>query len=49
MEGVESSAISLLKRAVELDSGGERLDEAATLYQEGVSLLLSVMKGTVYD
>ena len=45
MEGVEASAISLLKRAVELDTGGQRLDEASTLYQEGVSLLLSVMKG----
>ncbi|KAK7097718.1 MIT domain-containing protein 1-like [Littorina saxatilis] len=44
MEGVEASAVSLLKRAVDLDNGGERLDEAATLYQEGVSLLLTVMK-----
>lgn len=46
MEGVEASAVGLLKRAVELDTGGQRLDEAATLYQEGVSLLLSVMKAT---
>ncbi|KAK7486974.1 hypothetical protein BaRGS_00021790, partial [Batillaria attramentaria] len=46
MEGVEASAIGLLKRAVELDTGGQRLDEAATCYQEGVSLLLSVMKAT---
>lgn len=47
MEGVEASAISLLKRAVDLDREGQRLDEAATLYQEGVSLLLSVMKGII--
>lgn len=46
MEGVETSAISLLKRAVDLDSGGERLEEASTLYQEGVSLLLSVLKAS---
>lgn len=46
MEGVEASAVALLKRAVELDTGGQRLDEAATCYQEGVSLLLSVMKAT---
>ncbi|XP_076467702.1 MIT domain-containing protein 1-like [Babylonia areolata] len=46
MEGMEASAIGLLKRAVDLDRGGERMEEAVTLYQEGVSLLLQVMKAT---
>lgn len=44
LQGVESSAISILKRAVELDSG-KRYDEAVTCYQEGLQLLLEVMKG----
>lgn len=48
MEGVEASAVNLLKRAVELDSGGQRLEEAVTCYQEGCGLLMSVMKGTVF-
>ncbi|PVD35251.1 hypothetical protein C0Q70_06532 [Pomacea canaliculata] len=46
MEGVEASAVNLLKRAVELDSGGQRLEEAVTCYQEGCGLLMSVMKAT---
>ncbi|XP_062591837.1 MIT domain-containing protein 1-like [Saccostrea cucullata] len=41
---VESSAISILKRAVELESS-KRYDEAATCYQEGLQLLLDVHKG----
>ncbi|XP_062616833.1 MIT domain-containing protein 1-like [Saccostrea cucullata] len=44
LPGVESSAISILKRAVELDSS-KRYDEAVTCYQEGLQLLLEVLKG----
>lgn len=44
LAGVEASAISLLKRAVELDSS-RRFDEAVTCYQEGLQLLLEVLKG----
>ncbi|XP_067662880.1 MIT domain-containing protein 1-like [Haliotis asinina] len=48
LAGVETSAISLLKRAVELDSS-RRFDEAVTCYQEGLQLLLEVLKGTQDD
>uniref|UniRef100_A0A0B6ZLW5 MIT domain-containing protein n=1 Tax=Arion vulgaris TaxID=1028688 RepID=A0A0B6ZLW5_9EUPU len=41
--GVESSAISILKRAVELDNS-RRFDESVTCYQEGVGLLMQVLK-----
>ncbi|ESO88500.1 hypothetical protein LOTGIDRAFT_219231 [Lottia gigantea] len=45
LAGIESSAISLLTRAVELDSN-KRYEEAVTCYQEGLQLLLEVLKGT---
>lgn len=45
LHGVESSAISILKRAVELDTS-KRYDEAVTCYQEGLQLMLEVIKGT---
>ena len=45
MDGVEASAIGILRRAVDLDSDGNRLDEATTLYQEGTDLLLQLYKG----
>ncbi|KAK6173894.1 hypothetical protein SNE40_017269 [Patella caerulea] len=45
LAGIETSAISLLRRAVELDSS-KRYDEAVTCYQEGLQLLLQVLKGT---
>ncbi|GFR58817.1 MIT domain-containing protein 1-like [Elysia marginata] len=41
--GVESSAISILKRAVELDNS-RRFEESMTCYQEGVGLLMQVLK-----
>ena len=41
--GVEASAISILKRAVELDNS-KRFDESMTCYQEGVGLLMQVLK-----
>ncbi|XP_041358827.1 MIT domain-containing protein 1-like [Gigantopelta aegis] len=43
--GIEASAISLLKRAVELDMA-KRFEEATTCYQEGLHLLMEVLKGT---
>ncbi|XP_064608392.1 MIT domain-containing protein 1-like [Liolophura sinensis] len=43
--GVESSAISVLKRAVELDMS-KRYDEAMVCYREGLELLLEVLKVT---
>ena len=42
--GFEASAISVLKRAVELD-GKERFTEALVCYQEGLNLLMEVLKG----
>lgn len=45
--GVESSAISILKRAVELDNS-KRFDEALTCYQEGVALLMQVLKSEFF-
>lgn len=44
--GVESSAISVLKRAVELDVG-RRYDEAMVCYREGLELLMEVLKGKI--
>lgn len=41
---MESSAISVLKRAVELDHSS-RFQEALVCYQEGIQLLLDVLKG----
>lgn len=43
--GVEASAISVLKRAVEMDTA-RRFDEALVCYQEGINLLLQVLKAT---
>lgn len=42
--GVEASAIQVLKRAVELDTS-RRFDEAVVCYQEGLQLLIQVLKG----
>ena len=44
LSGIESSAIGLLKRAVELDSA-RRFTESLVCYQEGIQLLLDVCKG----
>ncbi|KAL6101039.1 mitd1 [Pungitius sinensis] len=46
--GMETSAISVLKRAVELDHSG-RVQESLVCYQEGIQLLMDVMKATVKD
>lgn len=43
--GVEASAISVLKRAVEMDTA-RRFDESLVCYQEGINLLLQVLKAT---
>ena len=45
MSGVESSAIGLLLRAVEMDTA-KRFTESLVCYQEGLNLLLEVVKGT---
>ena len=42
--GVYASAISVLKRAIELDSAN-RLEEAVVCYQEGLQLLIDYLKG----
>ena len=44
--GIYVSAISVLKRAIELDAAN-RLDEAVVCYQEGLQLLISYLKGNV--
>lgn len=41
---MEDSAAAVLKRAVELDSAS-RFQESLICYQEGIDLLLSVLKG----
>ena len=43
MDGLESAAISVLKRAVELDTK-HRWTESMTCYQEGLNLLMEVIK-----
>jgi len=43
-EGMESAAVSVLKRAVELDNK-HRWTESMTCYQEGLQLLMEVIKG----
>ncbi|XP_072040939.1 MIT domain-containing protein 1-like [Amphiura filiformis] len=43
--GIEASAISVLKRAVELDTKG-RYTESLICYQEGLQLLMDALKGT---
>uniref|UniRef100_A0A3B5MN13 MIT domain-containing protein n=1 Tax=Xiphophorus couchianus TaxID=32473 RepID=A0A3B5MN13_9TELE len=44
VSGMEASAVSVLKRAVELDHSG-RFQESLVCYQEGIQLLLDVLKG----
>lgn len=44
VSGMEASAVSVLKRAVELDQGG-RFQESLVCYQEGIQLLMDVLKG----
>nr|XP_061799935.1 MIT domain-containing protein 1-like [Nerophis lumbriciformis] len=43
LPGMESSAISVLKRAVELDQSG-RFIESLVCYQEGIQLLIDILK-----
>lgn len=43
VSGMETSAISVLKRAVELDQIG-RFQESLVCYQEGIQLLMDVLK-----
>lgn len=43
VSGIEASAISVLKRAVELDQNG-RFQESLVCYQEGIQLLIDVLK-----
>ncbi|XP_073446637.1 MIT domain-containing protein 1 isoform X2 [Dendrobates tinctorius] len=45
LAGVENSAGAVLRRAVELDGRG-RYTESLVCYQEGIELLLQVLKGT---
>lgn len=45
VSGMEASAVSVLKRAVELDQGG-RFQESLVCYQEGIQLLMDVWKGS---
>ena len=44
LSGVEASAVNLLTRAVELDQTS-RFTESLVCYQEGIQLLLEVLKG----
>ncbi|XP_053313460.1 MIT domain-containing protein 1 [Spea bombifrons] len=46
--GVENAASGVLRRAVELDSKG-RYQESLVCYQEGIELLLQVLKATQED
>jgi len=48
LSGVEASAVSLLTRAVEMDQNG-RFTESLVCYQEGIQLLLEVLKGSLDD
>ncbi|XP_017265692.1 MIT domain-containing protein 1 [Kryptolebias marmoratus] len=43
VSGMEASAVSVLKRAVELDQSG-RFQESLVCYQEGIQLLIDVLK-----
>uniref|UniRef100_A0A8D0H020 MIT domain-containing protein 1 n=1 Tax=Sphenodon punctatus TaxID=8508 RepID=A0A8D0H020_SPHPU len=45
MSALESPAVSVLRRAVELDTGS-RFQESLVCYQEGIDLLLQVLKAT---
>lgn len=44
VSGMETSAVSVLKRAVELDHSG-RFQESLVCYQEGIQLLMDVLRG----
>ncbi|KAM6979169.1 MIT domain-containing protein 1 [Tautogolabrus adspersus] len=48
VSGMETSAISVLKRAVELDQIG-RFQESLVCYQEGIQLLMDVLKAVKDD
>ncbi|KAJ3591900.1 hypothetical protein NHX12_007030 [Muraenolepis orangiensis] len=48
VSGMEASAVSVLKRAVELDQGG-RFQESLVCYQEGIQLLLDALKAVKDD
>lgn len=48
VSGMETSAVSVLKRAVELDQGG-RFQESLVCYQEGIQLLMDVLKAVKED
>uniref|UniRef100_A0A3Q3XIB8 MIT domain-containing protein n=1 Tax=Mola mola TaxID=94237 RepID=A0A3Q3XIB8_MOLML len=48
VSGMETSAISVLKRAVELDQSG-RFQESLVCYQEGIQLLMDVLKAVKDD
>ncbi|KAM7407181.1 hypothetical protein PAMA_003083 [Pampus argenteus] len=48
VSGMETSAISVLKRAVELDQGS-RFQESLVCYQEGIQLLIDVLKAVKDD
>ncbi|KAM6985825.1 MIT domain-containing protein 1 [Aplochiton taeniatus] len=48
VSGMESSAISVLKRAVELDQSS-RFQESLVCYQEGIQLLIDVLKAVKDD
>ena len=43
--GIEASAISLLTRAVEMDTQ-RQFTQALVCYQEGIQLLMDVLKST---
>ncbi|KAM3608089.1 uncharacterized protein V6R79_018951 [Siganus canaliculatus] len=48
VSGMEASAISVLKRAVELDQNS-RFQESLVCYQEGIQLLMDVLKAVKDD
>ncbi|XP_034041689.1 MIT domain-containing protein 1 [Thalassophryne amazonica] len=48
LSGVETSAVSVLKRAVELDQSC-RFQASLVCYQEGIQLLMDVLKGVKDD
>ncbi|XP_029980856.1 MIT domain-containing protein 1 [Sphaeramia orbicularis] len=48
VSGMETSAVSVLKRAVELDQSG-RFQESLVCYQEGIQLLMDVLKAVKDD
>ncbi|XP_067842345.1 MIT domain-containing protein 1 isoform X2 [Heptranchias perlo] len=48
LTGMENSAVTVLKRAIELDNNS-RLQDSLVCYQEGIHLLLEVLKATKDD